>query len=290
MKDFITIASGDLKVTLLTPHSPFYNRGRFNHAGFVSGVSYKGVVFSAPEGYDAKRGTGGIGLCSAYFDHEPEQAAALGETYLRFGVGIAEKVEKPYLSMDGVKIEPYEITTDVREDSVIFTSKPPKVNDYCFEELRVVKVQGDTLTIQTTFKNTGDKPIHEREYNHNFVLLGDHKTGPQYTLDLPSVKNLTIAPSCPVLEQKGSGVTWNKDITEGSFFNQFDDIKAEKTDYYWKLSLEGTPLSMLEKGDFLPEHLTVWGVAHCISSEVFVEFSVKPGESASWTRQWVFSA
>ncbi|MDR3085662.1 MAG: hypothetical protein LBU47_05045, partial [Christensenellaceae bacterium] len=248
------------------------------------------VVFSAPEGYDAARGTGGIGLCSAYVEHEPEKAAALGEKYLRFGIGIAEKVENPHLSMAGVKIEPYEITTEVKPGSVVFTSKPPKVNGYCFEEVRTASVDGDTLTIQTSFKNTGDKPINEREYNHNFVLLGDHKTGPDYTLDLPSVQNLIIVPSCPVLEQKGDGVTWNKEITEGSFFNQFDDMKAEKTDYYWKLSLDGTQLSMLERGDFLPEHLTVWGISHCISSEVFVEFSVKPGESASWTRQWVFTA
>ena len=35
MTDFITLKKGDLEIQILTPHSPIYNRTRFNHAGFI---------------------------------------------------------------------------------------------------------------------------------------------------------------------------------------------------------------------------------------------------------------
>lgn len=70
MTDFITLKKGDLEIQILTPHSPIYNRTRFNHAGFLPSIQYKGVQFAEPEQRDPSRQTnGGAGAVHAVFLH-----------------------------------------------------------------------------------------------------------------------------------------------------------------------------------------------------------------------------
>ena len=45
-----------------------------------------------------------------------------------------------------------------------------------------------------------------------------------------------------------------------------------------------------ETVDFTPVKLTVWGLEHVISPEVFLSVRLEPGESADWTRVWRFEA
>lgn len=67
MTDFITLKKGDLEIQILTPHSPIYNRTRFNHAGFIPSIQYKGVQFAEPEQRDPSRQTSGGAGCAASF-------------------------------------------------------------------------------------------------------------------------------------------------------------------------------------------------------------------------------
>jgi hypothetical protein len=45
---------------------------------------------------------------------------------------------------------------------------------------------------------------------------------------------------------------------------------------------------MSESNDFAPARVAVWGEAHVISAEVFVDIRLRPGETQSWMRQYHF--
>lgn len=71
------------------------------------------------------------------------------------------------------------------------------------------------------------------------------------------------------------------------------DIPQEQLDIhggaYWKLTHRDQRVSVAEKLTFCPSGLVLWGVEHCICTEVYIPISVIPGQSQSWTRIWKFS-
>lgn len=292
MKDFFTIQSGDLRAMVLAPKSTLYNRTRFGQAGFVYGVSYKGVRFDAPESLIPGQGTQGQGLCSEYTLYEAEKEAKVGETYLRNGVGYVKRKEELLTIMSIEEFEPYPIEVIEEEDRLTFISTPKTINGYGYKETRVVTAKDNTLSIHVTLENTGEKTLHDNEYNHNFVSINGLPCGPKYKLHIPALAKVGLAENCGVIALPGGemGITW-EDKPRQYFFNLFDQIRPrDEYDYTWKLVHELTGASISETDDFSPEHITTWGVQQCICPEVFNEITVEPGQSASWTRTWHFTA
>ena len=52
----------------------------------------------------------------------------------------------------------------------------------------------------------------------------------------------------------------------------------------WTLVDENLGISMSESCDFNIEKADLWGHSEAISPELFYSFSIKPGETTSWTR------
>lgn len=160
MTDFITLKKGDLEIQILTPHSPIYNRTRFNHAGFIPSIQYKGVQFAEPEQRDPSRQTsGGAGLCSQFFFTEAEQQAKEGEAFLRMGIGVMTREKELIHFMRDAAFDPLQILMDVGDDSVLFTTTSPEVNGYAYDEVRLVELSGNSLRISVSLTNRGKKPI-----------------------------------------------------------------------------------------------------------------------------------
>ena len=289
MTDFITLKKGDLEIQVLTPHSPIYNRTRFNHAGFIPSIQYKGVQFAEPEQRDPSRQTsGGAGLCSQFFFTEAEQQAKEGEAFLRMGIGVMTREKELIHFMRDAAFDPLQILMDVGDDSVLFTTTSPEVNGYAYDEVRLVELSGNSLRISVSLTNRGKKPISTTEYNHNFVSLGGLPIGPDYHLELPYCRDVDRMKDGCGLVQDGQGVSWAK-APERPFYCEFHDI-APSAPYAWKLTNKKSKASMMEVIDFVPEHITVWGVEHCACAEVFAPFSVEPMQTARWTRKWFFEA
>ncbi len=289
MTEFVTLKKGDLEIHVLTPHSPVYNRARFNHAGFIPYVSYKGVCFAEPEQRDPERVTSaGAGLCSQYFFTGAEEEAREGDDFLRLGIGVMKREKELIHFMRNAPFTPLDMLMDAGEDSARFQVSSPKVGGYAYDENRLVELNENSITISVAFTNTGDKPISTTEYNHNFVSLGGLPIGPAYTLELPFCRDVDrMKPDCGLI-QKSQGVSWAA-APEHAFYCEFHDI-APAAPYAWKLTHAESSASIIEYVDFVPEHVTVWGVEHCACAEVFAPFSVQPGQTARWSRRWVFEA
>ncbi len=288
MKDRYIIRSGELSAVVLAPESSEYARTRFNHSAFVPDVIYKGVHFGQKEQIDpAQTTTQGAGLCCEFICPEVEASVQVGEAYLKPGIGYVTRTEKPWFFTDNPPYRPLETSVTAQEDRILFATKTELVGGYAYREHRLIAASGDTLTLTVHFENMGEKPLNMAEYCHNFISLGMLRTGSGHHLALPCVNNPQSDPEKSHLLAETGGVTWPE--TGGLFFQHFEDVRTPEG-YAWRLSCEGSPLAVSETVSFDPVKLTLWGLDHVISPEVFLKVSIQPGEAADWTRVWRFEA
>ncbi len=288
MNDRFVISSGDLSAVVLAPESPAYARTRFNHSAFIPDVIYKGVHFGRREQVDPSFATTlGEGLCCELICPEVENSVAVGEEYVKPGIGYVQRVEKPWVFTDNPPYRPFETTVTVQDDRALFVTESDMIGGIAYRECRLLHVEGNALTLGVHFENQGEKPLDMLEFCHNFVALGGAPVSHACHLELPCVK--TIAPDfekAHILAEAG-GITWPDPLAR--FFNIFTDVQRPEG-YAWRLTREGSPIALSETVDFTPVRLTVWGLDHVVSPEVFHHIALQPGESADWTRTWHFEA
>lgn len=288
MNDRFVISSGELQAEVLAPESPAYARTRFSHSAFVSDVIYRGVHFGRPEQIDPTRTTTkGAGLCCELICPDVENSVAIGEEYVKPGVGYVQRTEKPWHFVDNPPYRPLETTVTVQDDRALFVTESEFIGGIAYRECRMLRAECNALTLSVHFENQGERPLDMLEFCHNFVALGDAPVSDKYHLELPCVK--TIAPHFDVshLIAEAGGVTWPSALVP--FFNVFEDVRRPEG-YAWRLTREDSPVAMSETVDFAPVRLTVWGLDHVVSPEVFHHIVLAPGVSADWTRVWHFEA
>lgn len=289
MNDRYTISAGELTAEILAPESPEYGRTRFNHSAFVPDVIYKGVHFGRPEMLDPDRPTTkGAGLCCEIQCPDVETSVPVGGEYLKPGVGYVTRTENPWrIYGPEPTYRPLETVVTAQRDRVLFVTETDMVAGYAYRECRRLLAEDGRLTLSVHFENQGEKPMAFAEYCHNFISLGDLQTSPKLHLVLPCVAGITLDPEKSHMRAEEGGVSWLG--VPGVFFNVFQSTRRAEGPA-WRLTHEDSPVAISETVDFEPVKLTVWGLEHVVSPEVFTAVTLQPGESADWTRVWRFEA
>jgi len=316
----IVIQSPQLKVEIAQPGS-VYNRTRFDWSAFITQVTLDGKhTFCVPEDYDPQKGTGGIGICNEFGIEAPigYDDAKIGDTCPKLGIGLLKKIaEGPYNFTAPYEIvETFPIDIDSTEDSVRFCVQPIDCRGYSARLIKDVTVQDNRLEIHYSLENTGDKVIATHEYCHNFIGIDSQPIGSDYRLHFPfdisffddipamrksvphEMRNLPteeldrrirayFEASRNVLDIQGKDICLHK-TPEMPFYCR--PLGFHRTDLaQWELTHMPTGLSMREYDDFDPWRVAVWGVAHVISAEIFINFRLEPGQSINWTRRYEFN-
>ena len=178
MKDHFIIGSGDLSAVVLAPESPDYARTRFNHSAFIPDVIFKNVHFGQPEQVDpAKPTTKGAGLCCELICPDAEKSVSVGEEYVKPGIGYVRRVEKPWFFTDNPPYRPFETSVSAQSDRILFVTETEEVGGIAYRECRLLKAEGNTLSLSVHFENLGEKPLDMLEFCHNFISLGVLQTG-----------------------------------------------------------------------------------------------------------------
>ncbi len=288
MENRYAIAAGDLTAYILPPESPEYGLTRFNHSAFVPDVVYRGVHFCQPEMTDPDRPTTkGAGLCCEIVCPELEGSVAVGEAYLKPGIGYVTRLNEPW-RIYGVTppYRPFDTVVTAQADRILFVTESDMVAGYAYRECRLLKAEDGRLTLSVHFENQGEKPLNFAEYCHNFISLGSLPTSPKHLLALPCVRTLTLDPERAHMLAEEGGVRLFQQ--PGVFFNRFSDMRPAPG-LAWRLTCEDSPISISETVDFAPARMAVWGLEHVVSPEVFIEVSLQPGERADWSRAWDFT-
>lgn len=288
--DTFKISSDRLEVELAYPSSAIQKGARFDLSGHVVQVVLDGKhVFAAPEGYDEKRGSGGLGLCNEFADTTQAMysGAAIGEKFPKMGVGLLTR-EGPedYFFMTHYEKAPYPMEVSVSGGSAQFHVEPVECRGYTARLVKKLSVQSNMLTIEYLLENVGSQPMNLVEYNHNFVCIDNQKIGPGYRLTLPYSPEIEKTPE--ILSVQNGEITWKYIPGEGEAFfclpKGFDKVSPHR----WELVHEPSGVGMRETDDFPVDHLALWGMNHVVSPEVFIRLNLAPGESKKWSRRYEF--
>ena len=314
----IMIRSERLAVEIAAPGS-VYRRTRFDWSGFVTQVTLDGRhTFCVPEDYDPQKGTGGIGLCGEFGNEKAigYAEAAAGELFPKLGIGLLRKPDNDtYKFMrDHEIVTPFPIRIEQDETQTTFTVEPVECNGYAIRTRKTLRAEGNRLEISEQLENVGTKAIHTEEYYHNFIGIDGLPLGPDYRLRFPYewkpekiaemyrsflpgvLKSITPGfvldfllrrmMDDRVLVLEGKEVTFNEKPQKAFYGRSSGFFKTEQPQ--WEIAQSASGVSLKEYDDFSPLRVAIWGTAHVVSAEVFIDLQANPGETLSWSRSYEF--
>lgn len=275
-----------------------YQFSRFDWTGKITSVSYKGIDICGNELKNAKThpktGRGfynefGILKAVGYTDIEQ------GDWFHKIGVGLLQKKESTYDFLKDYKIKPADFEVKYCTErslsalqSITLKCTSALHNGYAYVLEKQIQLTENGFIIGYNLKNTGCQPIMTKEYNHNFLSINQQLIGKNYKLKfnfniLPEHFSKTVNPNAIV------NINTNdfkfKDTPQSDFF--FGNISGGKlVNAKWTLEDSNTKTGITEEGDFKVNTINLWGCAHVICTELFIDIHLKPDESMHWSRRY----
>jgi len=299
----ITLNNGILEAEIRLPGACPESE-RFDSAAVIQQVTLHGRHrFGQPEQHIPTRVTcHGFGLCAEFVMDDIGREAGAGELFPKPGIGVLTQIAdgKPYDMWSHYEIQRYPKTWEMEKDGIIFREEPLPCMGIALEIVRRLRLLNNQIILETEIHNTGTRRAAFSEYQHNFVAIDDLPVGEGYQLEIPFDGTLIQLPECCrnlpdfkpvegficVEKQKAAWVgkvvnqTWHK-TTEA------DNILCLEK-YGWKLTHRDSDASVSEDCDFKPSKLVLWGVEHCICTEVYHAIDIMPGEKDRYIRTWTF--
>jgi hypothetical protein len=307
------LSNGPLRVTMYLPDAAngFYRATRFDWSGMIDTVEYGGHKFYGRwfQGVDPKvhdfeyRGADIIAGPNTAATGPAEEfntgnkalgfdEAKPGGTFLKIGVGVLRRPDErdyDHFRLYDI-VDPGKWAHRVARDSAEFTQQ---VNDaasgYGYEYRKTVRLAANTpeMEVAHTFRNTGKKPISSRVYNHNFLVIDGQAPGPDFTISVPFEIRSPRPPDAALAEIRGKQIVYRKSLGgEDRVMTAMEGFGPQSSDYDVQVVNTKTGAGVRVTADRPLASLMLWSIRAVMSVEPFVEFSVKPGETYSWTLKY----
>jgi hypothetical protein len=265
---------------------------RFDRSAFIKKITLDGKhQFCAAEpGGLSHFSTGGEGLCHEFKTDAIANDTLVGEVFPKFGVGLLTKPDnKPYAFHRLYECKPFKTDYSHTENTAVFHTYPEICNGYALDVKRTITVSENTVLLETTLTNTGEKELNLREYCHNFVTIDALPTSGAYQLTFPTVKPVSLKSGEEgTMFAQGQVLSFNGHSEKPSFI-ALDSDCILKENFRWELTHRDSPARISEACSFIPEAVFVWAVDYIISPEIFYGVCLRPGNTEHFTRKWVFT-
>jgi hypothetical protein len=287
------------KVYLPVPFG-FYRATRFDHAGMVTHVTYKGqdygkywFVKTSPnvqnftydsDGLVANNNNVAAGPVEE-FGENGFDAAGAGGRFLKLGVGILKRDTDKYdrfhtypILNDGTR------TTSATKNSIHFTQVVADASGYGYRFSKTVTmVPGKArMTITDALTNTGAKPIDTTVYNHHFMTLSPGNDA----VELSAPFTLVHARPMPadVVKFDGAKMTYLRPLTgEEQVAGDLTGFSTAISDNDFRVTNTKTGYGVRLRADLPVTRLLWWTVPSTLGIEPYMDIKLKPGETKRWT-------
>ena len=293
------LRSDRLDVEITAPGTKPNDNFRFVRAGFISEVVLDdGSRFCASEPRNLPHPSScGRGFSYCYRLREGDDVPA-GEYFPVPGIGLLKMPESgkysTFLRYDEGFI-PFEIRTELTEDTAVFETLPKLCNGFAFREKRTVAVKDNTIVNDIVLTNEGEKEAKIMEYGHNFISIEGMAVGPDYVITMPQVPDLTGAKLTEAerggetnFVGEGHGIRMKKYEAQ-DFSVAIDDVSFwDGTPFVWRVANEAAG-AYVEGTDAIDlKRIKFWTCDHMVCPEIYQLLELKPGESAHWQRSLRF--
>ena len=290
MDKHIRLKKGDLSVALCVPEQ-VYNGARFDHSVIIDEIIWKGHSFASvelPAGVEGQT-TDGVGIIGEIKGPEEDtlKVDELGSRFMKLGVGtmINDRPGKYNFFHPYPIAESCRYTVQTYEDRAVIIVEQPVCDGFSAVLVKDIRLQEDKLTVTATLINTGDRDIQASEYNHNFLLIDNLQLGDGgYELSLAEGLDCSgIAHDCIEVKDNTLYFTASPDVY---YFSLGPAVEVE--DERWCMRARAAGVGVRETGAVKVEKMDLWGKAHVMSAEAYINCDVPAGGSTQWQRNWEF--
>lgn len=294
----ITLNSDCLRVEIAEPGEHPNDGVRFDRAGFVTEVVLNNERhFCANEPKNLSHpSSGGRGFCSEFL-LDVSGEAEIGQQFPKFGVGLITKEDdQEFIFHRKYKeIQHFPVKCSRSDSEAEFETEPLPCLGYAMRAWKKVRVEGNSLIMEHTVENVGEKHLTIREYCHNFVSVDGMAISPDYRIDLPNLRDFGREPfkgsgsytKCNLIGS-GHGIGFKQaEVTVSMSDVDLSGMK-EEAPFRWKIEHKGAKAYVEGEDSYIPCGMVVWTADHMVSPENFNLISIAPGEKYSWSRRLTF--
>ncbi len=308
LEDFahVDISNGLLSARVYPPEKNELNRGaRFDHAGVVFHITYKGQDFSnywfdrfvidpLDNGqYPPRTERACCNMSGPVEEFAPVgfDEAGMGGRFLKPGIGIFKRNSDQY--------EQFSTWPVLNEGSRTFKStktgarftqdlKDPE-SGYGYRYSKSVQLVAGKpqMTISHVLTNTGSKPIVTTVFCHNFLTISTASEHLEITAPFAWGSVEPLQPELVKLD--GNTIRYLAPIPPGvttqSLMTGFGD---KVSDYDFTITNTKTGFGQRIRADTAVAKINMWSVTPTFSLEPYIAISLKPGETKRWTYTYDF--
>jgi len=303
LEDFphVQISNGLITAQVYPPGEKQLYRGtRFDHAGVVFHVTYKGQDFSTywfdrfltdPRVTD-RQPPGTETACCATSGPVEEFAAVgfeeagMGGRFLKPGIGIFKRDNDNALKFPTLPaLNEGKRTFKASKNAARFTQDlqdPQSGYGYSYVKSVSLVPGKPQMTISHVLKNTGTKDIVTTVYCHNFLTLSP---GSEHMVITAPFAWSAVQPFQPELVQlDGKTIRYLAPIPKGTTTQSLlTGFGTQASDYDFTITNSKTGFGQRIRADQPIAKINMWSITPTYSLEPYIAISLKPGETKRWT-------
>lgn len=293
-----SISNGIIEAVFYLPDTTngYYRGVRFDWSGVMPELNYKGHTYFGrwfdkydPYIHDAIMGPVNDFSPIGYDGAKP------GGRYVKIGIGtLLRPDDQPYtFSKQAKLVNPGKWKIKSKKDQIMFRhtlSDEPCSYSYT-KTIRLVT--GKPVMIMThTLENTGKLAIETNVYNHNFLVMDNQPTGPDFTVEFPFKLSGTFRRGADEAGYVDNKIIFYKEILSGETahggnIEGFSD-KADDNNILVLNSKTGTGVRIT--CDRPLSRVVFWASHKVLSPEPYTNIRIEPGEKFNWTISYEFLA
>ena len=290
------LSNGIIDATLYLPDTSngYYRGARFDWSGVMpvleyDGHNYFGQWFTKYDPYihDAIMGPVNDFYPLGYDEGQP------GDTFIKIGIGaFIKQDEKPYsFSRQAELIDPGKWKVSRKKDRVIFTHSLDN-SGYSYEYIKTVRLEKSkpVLVLSHTIINHGQKTIETDVYNHNFFVIDNQPTGPDFTVEFPFTLIGQFRRNSEKVEFFENRVQFLQQLVQGESVHggNVEGFSDRPDDYDIRIENRKTGAGVRITGDKPLSRLVFWASYAVLSPEPYTKVLVRPSEKFSWNITYEF--
>jgi len=307
------ISNGMLRAKIYLPDAEkgFYRGMRFDWAGVIGSLEYKGHNYFGPffEKFDPAVSDVEIGnpvvagIASAASGPVEEfigadesalgyTAAKPGELFCKIGIGGLRKIDNaPYSSyVNYALVNGGKRSVKSGPGWIEFTQQVDCGSGYVYDYTKMLRLSREepVMTIEHRLVNRGTKAIETRVYDHNFLTIDHQGAGPAIEMSFVFPLKPT-KPLDPLSEVRGKQLLFPRNLKgDDTFYAEFTGYGQTASDYDIRVENRNTGAGVEIKGDRPLVNLGVWAVRTVVAPEPYIEINVPPGRDFYWKYTYRF--
>jgi len=279
-----------VKMRLYLPDTKngYYRGTRFEWSGVIASLEYKGHQFFGEwkSSHDPLFHEDLCGPVEASINPGlGYEEAQPGEPFIRIGVGILEKPDEPSYRWDHTyKITDYgKWTIDKGEEWIEFQHEINSKNGWAYLYIKRIDLKKNEpgFTITHILRNTGSKTIETDQFNHNFFVMDDQITGPDFIVQFP-FNVMTESDLKDLMKIEDHQLIFTKELNEGSIWLLLEGYGSEEKDHHITVINKKTGAGVRYKVNKPISRLAFWATTTTLCPENFISISIDPGKEDKW--------